>query len=56
MAVDQDTAAERAYLDALASKLKLDPALVAEIHRTAGEHAPQQSTVAGDTYQPTGNL
>lgn len=56
IAITADTAAERAYLDALASKLKLDPALVAEIHRTAGEHAPQQSPVAGDTYQPTGNL
>ena len=36
--------AERAYLDALAHKLKLDPGLVAEIHKTAGAHAPSQGT------------
>lgn len=41
VAITADTAAERAYLDALASKLKLDPALVTEIHKAAGEKAPQ---------------
>ena len=43
VAITADTAAERAYLDALASKLKLDPALVAEIHKAAGEKAPESS-------------
>lgn len=41
VAITADTAAERAYLDALASKLKLDPALVGEIHKAAGERAPE---------------
>lgn len=44
VAITADTAAERAYLDALASKLKLAPELVAEIHKAAGETAPQQPT------------
>jgi len=39
-----DTPTERTYLEALAGKLKLDPALVAEIHRTA---APQPQATAG---------
>ncbi|MHA6297519.1 tellurite resistance TerB family protein [Devosia sp. CAU 1758] len=41
VAISADTAAEQAYLEALAGKLRLDPALVAEIHRQAGEKAPQ---------------
>jgi uncharacterized membrane protein YebE (DUF533 family) len=41
VAITADTAAERAYLDALATKLRLDPALVGEIHRAAGEKAPE---------------
>lgn len=41
VAISADTAAEQAYLEALAIKLKLDPALVAEIHRQAGQKAPQ---------------
>jgi uncharacterized membrane protein YebE (DUF533 family) len=41
VAISADTASEQAYLEALALKLKLDPALVAEIHRQAGEKAPQ---------------
>ncbi len=40
VAISADTAAEQAYLEALAAKLKLEPALVAEIHRAAGEKAP----------------
>jgi uncharacterized membrane protein YebE (DUF533 family) len=56
VAITADTPAERAYLDALASKLKLDPALVSEIHATAGEKAPQPATVSAGTYQPTGNV
>jgi Uncharacterized protein conserved in bacteria len=56
VAITADTPAERAYLDALASKLKLDPALVSEIHAAAGEKAPQPVTVSADTYQPSGNI
>ena len=41
VAISADTAAEQAYLEALAVKLQLDPALVAEIHRQAGEKAPE---------------
>lgn len=41
VAITADTASERAYLDALASKLRLAPALVAEIHKVAGERAPE---------------
>jgi uncharacterized membrane protein YebE (DUF533 family) len=40
VAMTADTAAERAYLEALASKLGLAPALVAEIHKAA-EHPEQ---------------
>lgn len=40
VAITADTASERAYLEALASKLRLAPALVAEIHKAAGEQAP----------------
>lgn len=57
VAITADTAAERAYLDALASKLKLDPALVAEIHKAAGEHAPAQPAAQPSpfAYTPTGS-
>ena len=41
VAITADTPAEQAYLEALAAKLRLDPALVAEIHKAAGEKAPQ---------------
>lgn len=41
VAITADTLAEQTYLEALASKLRLDPALVAEIHAQAGEKAPQ---------------
>lgn len=44
VAITADTAAERTYLDTLASRLKLDPALVTEIHRAAGEKAPQATS------------
>lgn len=44
VAITADTAAERAYLDALASKLRLEPDLVAEIHKAAGEQAPEPAT------------
>ena len=57
VAITADTASERAYLDALASKLKLDPALVAEIHKAAGEHAPEPAAapVAPFAYSPSGS-
>ncbi len=44
VAISADTATERSYLDALAGKLKLAPALIAEIHKAAGEKAPAQAT------------
>ncbi|WP_193335040.1 tellurite resistance TerB family protein [Devosia beringensis] len=55
VAISADTAAERAYLDALASKLKLDPALVGEIHKAAGEKAPEpaQAPPAPFAYTPS---
>ena len=57
VAITADTASERAYLDALASKLKLDPALVAEIHKAAGEQAPEPAPVpaAPFAYTPSGS-
>lgn len=39
VAIEADTAAERAYLQMLAARLELDPGLVAEIHKAA-EAAP----------------
>ena len=36
VAITADTASERAYLDALATKLKLEPGLVDEIHKGGG--------------------
>ena len=57
VAITADTASERAYLDALASKLKLAPALVAEIHKAAGEHAPEPAPapVPPFAYTPSGS-
>ena len=57
VAITADTASERAYLDALASKLKLAPALVAEIHKAAGEHAPAPTAapVPPFAYTPSGS-
>jgi uncharacterized membrane protein YebE (DUF533 family) len=51
VAITADTASERAYLDALASKLGLAPGLVAEIHSVAGAKAPQP--VPGFDYTPS---
>lgn len=59
VAISADTAAEQAYLEVLAIKLKLDPALVAEIHRQADEKAPQPAaqTPSPFAYTPgSGNL
>ncbi|ODT69575.1 MAG: hypothetical protein ABS75_15920 [Pelagibacterium sp. SCN 63-23] len=55
VAISADTPAEQAYLEALAAKLKLDPALVAEIHRTAGEKAPQPAPVPVSPFAYTPN-
>lgn len=57
VAITADTAAERAYLDALASKLRLAPALVAEIHKAAGEKAPEPAAApaAPFAYTPSGS-
>ncbi|WP_316355630.1 tellurite resistance TerB family protein [Devosia sp.] len=57
VAITADTASERAYLDALASKLNLAPALVVEIHKTAGEHAPAPTAapVPPFAYTPSGS-
>jgi uncharacterized membrane protein YebE (DUF533 family) len=57
VAITADTASERAYLDALASKLRLDPALVSEIHKAAGEKAPEPAAApaAPFAYTPSGS-
>jgi uncharacterized membrane protein YebE (DUF533 family) len=57
VAISADTASEQAYLEALALKLKLDPALVAEIHRQAGEKAPEPAPVPASNwaYTPSGS-
>ncbi len=57
VAISADTVAEQTYLEALASKLKLDPALVAEIHRQAGEKAPQPAAAPAQpwAYTPSGS-
>ncbi|ODT70017.1 MAG: hypothetical protein ABS75_14380 [Pelagibacterium sp. SCN 63-23] len=57
VAISADTAAEQAYLEALATKLKLAPALVAEIHRQAGEKAPQPAAAPPSpwAYTPNGS-
>ena len=53
VAISADTASEQAYLEALAIKLKLDPALVAEIHRQAGEQAPKPAPAAPSPWAYT---
>jgi len=55
VAMQPDTATERTYLDALAHKLKLAPALVAEIHKTAGLASPRPPLNA-ETYVPANNV
>ncbi|MDB5529089.1 MAG: putative rane protein YebE, family [Devosia sp.] len=56
VAITADTASERAYLDALATKLKLEPGLVDEIHKAAGEPllGPTQPA-APFAYTPSGS-
>ncbi len=55
VAISADTAAEQAYLEALAIKLRLDPALVTEIHRQAGEKAPQPAPAPASPWAYTPN-
>ncbi len=55
VAMKPDTPTERAYLEALTFKLKLDPALVAEIHKTAGLESSMPPAVA-QSYAPTSNV
>ena len=55
VAMKPDTPTERAYLEALTFKLKLDPALVAEIHKTAGLESSAPPMVA-NAYAPTSNV
>jgi len=58
VAITADTASERAYLDALAIKLRLEPGLVAEIHKAAGEPLPQTTPPVTGTpwnYTPSGS-
>lgn len=57
VAITADTPAEQAYLEALAAKLRLDPALVAEIHKAAGEKAPQPAPTPPQpwAYTPSGS-
>ena len=55
VAISADTAAEQAYLDALASKLRLEPGLVAEIHRVAGERAPKPAAAPAQPWAYTPN-
>jgi uncharacterized membrane protein YebE (DUF533 family) len=55
VAITADTASERAYLSALATRLKLDPDLVVEIHKAAEERAPETSPASPDAYTPTSN-
>lgn len=55
VAISADTDAEQAYLEVLAIKLKLDSALVAEIHRQAGEKAPQPAPTPASPWAYTPN-
>lgn len=55
VAISADTATEQAYLEALSIKLKLDAALVAEIHRQAGEKAPVPAPAPASPWAYTPN-
>jgi uncharacterized membrane protein YebE (DUF533 family) len=55
VAMKPDTPVERTYLEALAHKLKLAPALVTEIHKTAGLGSPTPPPNA-ESYAPTSNV
>jgi len=56
VAITADTASERAYLDALAGKLRLDPALIAEIHKAAGEKAPGPAGTGSPAVRSSSNV
>lgn len=56
VAMIPDSAAERAYLDALAFKLKLPAGLVAEIHRQAGHTPPAPAASPAASYVPTSSV
>tara|TARA_R110002124_G_scaffold114535_49_gene269741 strand:- start:3369 stop:4067 length:699 start_codon:yes stop_codon:yes gene_type:complete len=53
VAITADTASERAYLDTLASRLRLDPALVSEIHKAAGEKPPEPAAAPIEPFAYT---
>ncbi|RYF99476.1 MAG: tellurite resistance TerB family protein [Caulobacteraceae bacterium] len=55
VAITADTPAEQAYLEALAAKLRLDPVLVTEIHKVAGEKAPQPAPTPPQPWAYTPN-
>lgn len=57
VAITADTPAEQAYLEALAAKLRLDPVLVTEIHKAAGEKLPQAAPTPPQpwAYTPSGS-
>lgn len=56
VAISADTASERAYLDALAGKLRLEPGLVEEIHKAAGEPPLRPTQPAAPfAYTPSGS-
>jgi uncharacterized membrane protein YebE (DUF533 family) len=56
VAITADTAAERAYLDALAQRLGLAPTLVAEIHKAAGAERPSPGAGRPDDYIPASSV
>ncbi len=56
VAMTPDTPTERSYLEALAFKLKLDPGLVAEIHRAAGHDLPATPVSSAPSYVSTNNV
>lgn len=56
VAMKADTAAEQAYLDALAFKLKLPAGLVQEIHRQAGHELPAPAASPAASYVPTSSV
>lgn len=57
VAMKPDTPTERDYLEALAFKLRLDPGLVAEIHREAGQSLSATASAGSPaSYVPTSSV
>ena len=56
VAMQPDTAAERAYLEALAFNLKLPAGLVEEIHRQAGYTPPVPAASSAASYVPSSSV